>query len=403
MWEPVQIVILTVAPIHLDVSIIFKPGIYSLSFLSYELQQRPLTLMSSIEPGLTIGSLQIGVLISYVLFGVTTTQAYIYYGNFPGDSLRLKLLVAFVWFCELAHVVCIGHTLYVMTISDYGQPERLVHPPQTLPMAVIFSCAISASVQGFFAWRIYRFSERLYIPCLSWILTVVRLVCSLRISVAGLHMSTFPDFEAQMSRLLVTTWIVSATNDLLIAISLVYFLYRQRTTARTRTVALIDKLIAWTIGPALSIFPFIALSNPLIETGVLTRQVTILYAIDYTGLTCLSSPQSSVGIATLILFLKQPNNFAWLACFAVGARLFANSLLAKYATNIPLLNKTNFQFADESSLNSRTSLRAQNGTIGHFSSRELMSQFDLPTTVEVEMSKATRMQLAFQQRVLSTG
>ncbi|KAJ7441619.1 hypothetical protein B0H11DRAFT_2095734 [Mycena galericulata] len=299
--------------------------------------------MSSIEPDLTIasstGSLQIKVLISYVLFGVTTTQAYIYYGNFPGDLLRLKLLAT--QFCELAHVVCIGHTLYVMTISDYGQPERLVHPPQTLPMAVIFSCAISASVQGFFAWRIYRFSERLYIPCLSWILTVVRLVCSLRISVAGLHMSTFPDFDAQMSRLLVTTWIVSATNDLLIAISLVYFLYRQRTTARTRTVALIGKLIAWTID-------------------------------DHT------------------------DPFAWLACFAVGAR-------SKYATNIPLLNKNNFQFAVESSLNSRTSLRTQNGTIGHFSSRELMSQFDLPTTVEVEMSKATRMQLAFPQRVLSTG
>ncbi|KAJ7512714.1 hypothetical protein B0H11DRAFT_1947031 [Mycena galericulata] len=315
------------------------PGyICSLSLLqptSYELRQSPLTLtMPSTELGGTIGALQIGVLISYVLFGVTTTQAYIYYGRFPGDLPRLKLLVAFVWFCELAHVICFGHTIYVMTISDFGQPERLAYPPETLFVAVIFSCVISASVQGFFAFRIYRFSERLYIPCLSWILTVVRSVCSLIIFVAGLRMSTFPVFAAQMSRLLVTTWTVSAINDLLIAISLVYFLYRQRTSANlTRTVAVIDKLIAWTI-----------------ETGVLT---------------------STIGIATLILFLKQPDNYAWLACFAVGARLFANSLLAN--------------------LNSRTSLRGQDRTIGLLSTRDVMPQFESPITVEVELSKATHM------------
>jgi hypothetical protein len=39
------------------------------------------------------GVFQIGVLISYVLFGVTTTQAYIYYSRFPDDSPKIKGLV----------------------------------------------------------------------------------------------------------------------------------------------------------------------------------------------------------------------------------------------------------------------------------------------------------------------
>jgi hypothetical protein len=39
------------------------------------------------------GALQIGVLISYVLFGVTTTQTYIYYSRFPDDSPKLKAFV----------------------------------------------------------------------------------------------------------------------------------------------------------------------------------------------------------------------------------------------------------------------------------------------------------------------
>jgi hypothetical protein len=39
------------------------------------------------------GAYQIGVLVSYALFGVTTTQTYIYYSRFPDDSLKLKTLV----------------------------------------------------------------------------------------------------------------------------------------------------------------------------------------------------------------------------------------------------------------------------------------------------------------------
>ncbi|KAJ6540208.1 hypothetical protein DFH09DRAFT_1323225 [Mycena vulgaris] len=106
--------------------------------------------MSSFDPNLTIGAVEVGVLISYVLFGVTTTQAYIYYGRFPEDSWRLKLLarlatVAFVWFCELAHAICIGHSIYVITVSDYGHPERLVRILESSMVAVFFSAAIAAS------------------------------------------------------------------------------------------------------------------------------------------------------------------------------------------------------------------------------------------------------------------
>lgn len=39
------------------------------------------------------GAMLIGVLFSYVLFGVTTTQVYIYSNRFPNDSRKIKLLV----------------------------------------------------------------------------------------------------------------------------------------------------------------------------------------------------------------------------------------------------------------------------------------------------------------------
>ncbi|KAJ6606145.1 hypothetical protein DFH09DRAFT_3018 [Mycena vulgaris] len=289
----------------------------------------------SFDPTLTIGALEVGVLLSYVLFGVTTTQTYIYYGRFPEDSRALKSLVAFVWCCELVHVVCIGHTIHVMTADDFGHPERFVRMPQTFMVAVLFSALIAAFVQGFFAFRIYRLSRLLYIPCLSWTLSLVRLICSLVVFATGLYMTTLQEFEAQSRHLLVTVWSVSALNDLLIAGTLVHWLHRLRGNPETRTAAMVDKLIAWTI-----------------ETGVVT---------------------SAVGIATLVLFLVMPQNYVFLATFVVAARLFANSLLA--------------------SLNSRASLRAEN-----LVTRQLGTLYDTPRfnpatrSIDIQLSKVRVME-----------
>jgi hypothetical protein len=48
--------------------------------------------------------------------------------------------------CEVAHAICVGHTLYVYTISDYGHPERIGGPaPKSFDVAILFSGAIAAS------------------------------------------------------------------------------------------------------------------------------------------------------------------------------------------------------------------------------------------------------------------
>ncbi|KAJ6557558.1 hypothetical protein B0H19DRAFT_1234748, partial [Mycena capillaripes] len=101
--------------------------------------------MDSFNVNTTIGIFQIGVLISYVLFGVTTTQTYIYYSRFLEDSSNLKALVGgirlvhlltvdhnrtperiSIRICEVGHAICMGHALYTYTILDYAHPERLL-------------------------------------------------------------------------------------------------------------------------------------------------------------------------------------------------------------------------------------------------------------------------------------
>ncbi|KAJ6524017.1 hypothetical protein B0H19DRAFT_1276709 [Mycena capillaripes] len=232
----------------------------------------------------TIGALLIGVLISYMLFGITTIQMYIYYTRFPEDSCRLKALVAFVWLCELAHALCIGHGLYVYTISDYLHPERLLGAvPKSLATTIVFSGLVVACVQGFFSLRIYRLSNKLAIPVIIWIGAFLRLVIPMIISAFAVEMKSIVGFAVQWQWIANPLWIISTANDVTITTTLVILLHNQRANAYTgNTMALVDKIILWTI-----------------ETGMLT---------------------SASGIIILICFVTMKTNFIWLAVWVVNTR-----------------------------------------------------------------------------------
>ncbi|KAJ6606093.1 hypothetical protein DFH09DRAFT_1269174 [Mycena vulgaris] len=276
----------------------------------------------------TLGAFQIGVVVSCVLFGVTTTQAYTYYGRFPDDSRGLKFLVAFVWFSEVAHVICIEATQYQYTVSNFGHPEDLLLMPRMIAISILFSGAIGAGVQGFFALRIYRLSKSLYIAGFSWILSFSRLLFCVAAAVYGsqrdLRLATF---EAQRAWILYILWVGSTANDLIISATLVYWLYHQRMDVhKRRSILLIDKLIAWTL-----------------ETGVITSTGTTVMAV---------------------LFVITKHNYIWVAFYTVTAGLYANSLLA--------------------SLNSRATLRAMNDI------RLPYSVFQVNAPSNIEMSKISQ-------------
>ncbi|KAF7359728.1 hypothetical protein MVEN_00697400 [Mycena venus] len=265
----------------------------------------------------TIGVYQIGVLISYVLLGVTTTQTYIYYSRFPEDPVILKALVAFVWVCEVAHAICIAHALYQFTILDFGHPERVFSRlPVSLDTAILFSAVIEQSVLGFFSFRIYTLSKKPYIPILIFLITSVRLVASLVTFIVTLRLPSLQSYTAHWGWLSIAQWCASVVNDVLTTAALVVLLYNQRTSAQRKTVALVDKIIVWTI-----------------ETGMLTSASTIFM---------------------MAFYLTMKERMIWLAAFVVSARMYSNSLLA--------------------SLNSREALRLMNDIQVSLQSLDLASR-----------------------------
>ncbi|KAJ7920925.1 hypothetical protein B0H13DRAFT_2318976 [Mycena leptocephala] len=275
---------------------------------------------ASFVPNTTLGALEIGILVSYALFGVTTTQTYIYYTRFPDDSPKIKALVAFIWVCEAAHAICIGHSLYDYTITNYVHPLRLLGAaPKSFDTAIFFGAVIIACVQGFFAFRIYTLSKILSISLLIWVMVLFRLLGSIVIFIEALGMTFLVPYEEKWAWLLTAIWSVSTANDLTITTTLVVLLHNQRNNLHRRTAALVDKLITWTI-----------------ETGMLT---------------------SALSVATLACFVAMQRNFIWVSMFAVNARLFSNSLLARQVDYTVEQNDVVIKRYIYS-LNSRTTLRA---------------------------------------------
>ncbi|KAF8212604.1 hypothetical protein K438DRAFT_1804846 [Mycena galopus ATCC 62051] len=271
----------------------------------------------------TLGALLVGTLLSFVLFGVTTTQTYFYSGRFPNDSRNMKLLVACVWTLELGHVICIGHTLYVLAVTDFDHPERLSMFPQSMGASTLFNALVAMCVQGYFSFRIYRLGKRLYIPLLTWTLSFLFLGGSTVIFAVGQRTVSFSLFDARWGWLFDTLWAVAAANDLIIAVVLVFWLVKKRDESEYMTHVL-DKIIAWTI-----------------ETGVIT---------------------SAAAIMNLICFMTMKDSFVWIAWYVVTARLYSNSFLASLNSRGTLRTTTQISvskpypfFSSDRSVNNETS------------------------------------------------
>ncbi|KAJ6571657.1 hypothetical protein B0H19DRAFT_1064721 [Mycena capillaripes] len=102
----------------------------------------------SFNPDTTLGAYELGVLVSYILFGVTTTQMYIYYHRFPDDSLNLKTLVAFVWYALTVDHVQAPKKIVTGSVRPHTRPKRnhsLVIPTNTVIETLRVPPALHAS------------------------------------------------------------------------------------------------------------------------------------------------------------------------------------------------------------------------------------------------------------------
>ncbi|KAJ6467185.1 hypothetical protein C8R47DRAFT_990503, partial [Mycena vitilis] len=174
------------------------------------------------------GALLVGTLVSYTLFGVATTQAYIYYGRFRDDCF---------WCVKISSVRRMrAYSLYRdihlrhadLEPGSARAPNRL---PPSLVASTFIGSLVSFVVQAFFALRIWVLR-----PSASWIWNFIPILCLFfslafllppNIVLFAFVMHPQP-FLARWGWLFDTLWAASAANDLIIASTLVALLWRTR-------------------------------------------------------------------------------------------------------------------------------------------------------------------------------
>ncbi|KAI0076925.1 hypothetical protein K474DRAFT_1662308 [Panus rudis PR-1116 ss-1] len=237
------------------------------------------------------GGTLIEIALSMILYGITLTQTYVYYLNYPDDSLWLKLHIAAVTVVETIHTIFIIHMSYAYLITDFGHLEELERIVWSAGGSATLGMVIVALVQGFYIRRIWILSGKNK-PLTFTIaaLAFVRVVFGLATSTLTLLLGTWDTFRSHKGPLftLATGLSLSALVDLLIAVTLMYYLHRSRTGLK-HTDHLIRSLMAY-----------------IVNTGAITMIV-------------------SIAIVLTFVFLKGSLLFAGLV--QMSSKLYANSLL----------------------------------------------------------------------------
>ncbi|KAJ7354357.1 hypothetical protein DFH08DRAFT_43342 [Mycena albidolilacea] len=237
----------------------------------------------------TFGALELGVLFSVFLFGVLTVQVYLYFVRYPKDPRGFKWMVAMVWILDLGHTIAICHCIYTITVTKYGQPTIITLPPKSLDISIFLSGFIGPLEQGWFTYRLYRFTKTLPLPIFCAILSLLRLGGSTGLFAISLAGPTIQSYLIREKWLIEAVIIVGASVDVILAVALCYHLSFWRKAGFRRTSRLVNQLMTWTI-----------------ETGAIT----------------------CIGAVTLLLtFLKMKNNLVYGGVFFLMAQFFSNSLL----------------------------------------------------------------------------
>lgn len=238
-----------------------------------------------------MGAIQIGIVISSFLFGITTLQAFFYYINYPKDALYLKCFSVVVWILELGGMIFAGHLLYSAAITPYRENPLLMFldPPYQILATILASNMSGCVVQLYFVERVRRFTKLLWIAIICWTLILYTFTGTLVIVVVAFK-SGLVEYTLHWRWLTISGLIVSATVDIFVAIMMCWNLGRQRGSLFRQSATLVDKIIMMTI-----------------TTGLMT---------------------SLVAVTAAVLTVTLPYHLIYLGVYICLARVYANSYFA---------------------------------------------------------------------------
>ncbi|KAJ7461958.1 hypothetical protein FB451DRAFT_1404453 [Mycena latifolia] len=227
------------------------------------------------------GPLFIGAILVWALFGSLTIQLYDYHNTSrSSDRVSIQILVYIVFLVELLQTVLITHTSWVTLIANWGDIAALISTPWSSATTPVLNGIVSASVQCFFAWRVWQLTHS----------NIGRAVAILIVAVASMQLGAAAAVTAEVLDL--QTWLAgSLVCDSIIAISMVTILMQAQRQSRFKaTETMLNRLIVNTI-----------------ETGAIT---------------------AGIALVELILFKLFPSTYYHITTEYVLGRMYSNVLFA---------------------------------------------------------------------------
>jgi len=106
----------------------------------------------------TLGALLLGDIAAAILYGVTCVQTFIYFQNYSGDKLMLKVTVVFLWMCDTVHLALITHSIYFYAVKNFANPAALQDPTLTIMAHIIITCINNFTIRSVFGHRLWKLS-----------------------------------------------------------------------------------------------------------------------------------------------------------------------------------------------------------------------------------------------------
>ncbi|KAK7027789.1 hypothetical protein R3P38DRAFT_950741 [Favolaschia claudopus] len=108
-----------------------------------------------------LGPWFLGVVVSSIIFGITSLQVYGYYTRFSSrDPLFLKIFVAALCALQTFHLALLIMSYYAASVTNFGDYVGLGIEPWSLRAQVVVGAVLATLVQTFYAYRIWTLSGK---------------------------------------------------------------------------------------------------------------------------------------------------------------------------------------------------------------------------------------------------
>ncbi|CAL1712681.1 unnamed protein product [Somion occarium] len=245
-----------------------------------------------------------GLGISYILYGITVAQAYVYMLGCERDAKWIKVMASVVVSLETIHTGVLLRTLWYYAVVVITNPLGYIHIDWSIPAALMLDLTMESIVHSYYIYRVWSFSKNRVLTLVMTVILVVRNGWFLYGNIRVIKIASWIVVENTpiIRSAFLSTYSLTLVLDVILATSMVYYLRRNKTTfQRTRNV------VSW----------------------------LMLYSVNSGAIL------AAMSLCSIVTFAVFSNRLLYGAFVTIGSKLYANALFGMLNTRNILREKLN--------------------------------------------------------------